>query len=101
MNIDGGGTGEWSYIPDAALDLSIRLARKLSASWINLDLVQSEDKFLITEFSPVWHHYAYKEKPSFVYKDDYNLELPLDISLDLERIIVESLINSASNKTSG
>jgi len=100
MNIDGGGTGEWSYIPDAALELSVKLAKKLNATWINLDLVQSGDKFLITEFSPVWHHYTYKEKPSFVYKDDYNLELPLDISLDLERIIVESLINSVSNKGS-
>jgi len=98
MNIDGGGTGEWSYIPDAATELSIKLARKLNASWINLDLVQSDDEFLITEFSPVWHHYAYKEKPSFVYKDDYNIDPPLEVSLDLERIIVESLINAVSNR---
>jgi glutathione synthase/RimK-type ligase-like ATP-grasp enzyme len=98
MNIDGGGTGEWSYISDAAIELSIKLARKLNASWINLDLVQSDDEFLITEFSPVWHHYAYKEKPSFVYKDDYNIAPPLEVSLDLERIIVESLINAVSNR---
>ncbi|MCD4677448.1 MAG: hypothetical protein K8S18_15860 [Desulfobacula sp.] len=35
-----------------------------------------------------------KEKPSFVYKEDYNIDTPLEISLDLERIIVESLIKA-------
>lgn len=94
VNIDGGGIGQWSHIPDEAIAVSERLARELNASWINLDLMQSDERFLITEFSPVWHHYKYKEKPSFVYKDDYNIEPPLEISLDLERLIVESLIDA-------
>ncbi len=92
VNIDGGGIGQWSYIPDDAISISEKLASELSASWINLDLIPSENGFLITEFSPVWHHYAYKEKPTFVYKDDYNIEPPLSASLDLEKIIIESLI---------
>lgn len=92
MNIDGGGTGVWSKVPQEALDLSVRLARDLQTSWLNIDFIESDGKFLISEFSPVWHHYAYKEKPSFVYADDYNIDLPLEVSLDLERIIVESLI---------
>jgi len=96
MNIDGGGTGVWSEVPNEALDLSVRLARDLRASWLNIDLIMSDGRFLITEFSPVWHHYAYKEKPSFVYKDDYNIDVPLAISLDLERIIVESLIHAGN-----
>ena len=49
-------------------------------------------KFLISEFSPVWHHYGYMEKPSFQYKDDYNIKVPLEVSLDLERLIVESFV---------
>ena len=92
MNIDDGGIGEWSYVPPQAIDLSERLAKDLRASWLNIDLIISGDDFFISEFSPVWHHYAYKEKPSFVYKEDYNIEVPLEISLDLEKIIVESLI---------
>ena len=92
MNIDDGGIGEWSFIPQEALDLSVRLAKDLNASWINLDLIVSGDNYYISEFSPVWHHYAYKEKPSFVYKDNYNLDTPLAVSLNLEKIIVESLI---------
>lgn len=92
MNIDGGGTGVWSEIPQEALELSVSLAKDLNTRWLNIDLIMSAGNFLITEFSPVWHHYAYKEKPSFVYKDDYNLE-SLETTLDLERIIVESLIN--------
>lgn len=63
------------------------------ASWVNLDLMPEGENFLISEFSPVWHHYAYGEKPTFVYDDDYNIDPPLSISLDLERIIVESLMN--------
>jgi hypothetical protein len=96
MNIDDGGIGEWSFIPQKALDLSTQLARKLNASWLNIDLIISGDNYYISEFSPVWHHYAYKEKPSFVYKDDYNLDTPLEVSLDLEGIIVESLIERCS-----
>lgn len=98
VNIDGGGVGEWSYIPDEAINLSVRLSRDLHASWINIDLMPENGRFLITEFSPVWHHYAFREKPTFVYKDDYNLDTPLDVSLDLERIIVESLIEDAGQK---
>jgi hypothetical protein len=63
-------------------------------SWINLDLIIDQGKFLITDFSPVWHHYAYKEKPTFVYKDDYNIDIPLEISPNLEKIIVQSLIDA-------
>jgi hypothetical protein len=92
VNIDGGGIGQWSRIPEEAVALSEKLAGSLSASWINIDLIPSHEGFLITEFSPVWHHYAYREKPTFVYKDDYNIQPPLETSLDLERIIVESLM---------
>jgi hypothetical protein len=98
MNIDGGGTGVWGYIPNEALEISVRLSQGLGAKWLNLDLIQSNGEFLITEFSPVWHHYAYKEKPNFIYQDDYNIQIPLDISLDLEQIILESLIEAAKTK---
>jgi len=91
MNIDGGGTGVWSAIPEDAIALTERLAEALKATWLNIDLIHSGERFLITEFSPVWHHYLYREKPSFVYADDYNLD-PLDYSLDLERIIIESFL---------
>jgi len=92
VNIDGGGIGQWSSIPENAIEISQRLARKLNASWLNIDLIPFDETFLITEFSPVWHHYKYKEKPTFIYKEDYNIDPPLEISLDLERIIIESLI---------
>ncbi|MFX0199390.1 MAG: RimK family alpha-L-glutamate ligase, partial [Candidatus Hodarchaeota archaeon] len=94
VNIDAGGIGEWSRIPQEAIDLSERLARDLKVSWINIDLIPCDGEYMITEFSPVWHHYAYKEKPTFVYKDDYNIDKPLEVSLNLERIIVESLIHA-------
>ncbi len=100
VNIDGGGIGEWSHVPEEALALSRKLARALKARWLNIDMVVSEGKFLITEFSPVWHHYKYKEKPTFVYKEDYNINMPLEESLDLEKIIVESLQRAASSKES-
>lgn len=92
VNIDGGGIGQWSSIPGDALELSERLASELSAGWINLDLMPAQTGFLISEFSPVWHHYAYREKPTFVYKDDYNIDPPLAVSLDLEGMIVGSLM---------
>lgn len=98
MNIDGGGTGVWSHVPEEAINISIKLAKDLGASWINIDLMQSEGRFLISEFSPVWHHYAYKENPSFVYKDDYNIDVPLEMSFDLERIIIESLIKAVKGE---
>jgi len=92
MNIDGGGIGEWSKIPREAIEVSEKLARDLKARWINIDIIENNGDYLVTEFSPVWHHYAYKEKPTFVYKDDYNIDTPLEVSFDLERMIVESLI---------
>jgi hypothetical protein len=98
MNIDGGGIGEWSRVPERAIDLSERLATELKASWLNLDIIVSGEDYFISEFSPVWHHYAYKEKPSFVYKEDYNIGTPLDVSLDLERIIIESLMADTSER---
>ena len=99
MNIDGGGTGMWSKVPKEAIEISERLSKNLGASWINLDIIVSSEKCFITEFSPVWHHYAYKEKPNFIYKDDYNIDVPLDVSLDLERLIIESLIGASRNHT--
>ncbi|MEA1866856.1 MAG: hypothetical protein U9N19_01970 [Thermodesulfobacteriota bacterium] len=60
--------------------------------------MMSDGRFLLSEFSPVWHHYKYKEKPSFIYKDDYNIDVPLEVSLDQERIIVESMINAVERK---
>ena len=100
VNIDGGGIGVWGHVPQEALDLSTRLASDLKISWLNLDIIKGNGQFLITEFSPVWHHYAYREKESFVYKDDYNIEMPLEISLDLERIIVESMIRAVKERKS-
>jgi glutathione synthase/RimK-type ligase-like ATP-grasp enzyme len=98
MNIDGGGIGVWSRVPEAALSLSVGLAKALNATWLNIDMIMSEGTFLITEFSPVWHHYAYKEKPSFVYKDDYNISVPLELSLDLEEMIVVSLLDAVGRE---
>jgi hypothetical protein len=98
VNIDGGGIGVWGKVDQDAIDLSVQLANDLNASWLNIDMIMENGKFLITEFSPVWHHYAYKEKPSFVYKDDYNIDMPLEVSLDLERILVESLIDAVQEQ---
>lgn len=98
MNIDGGGIGEWSRIPKEAQDLSILLAKKLKASWLNLDIIASNGNYFISEFSPVWHHYAYQEKSSFVYKDNYNLDVPLEVALDLEGIIIESFLKDVDRK---
>lgn len=98
VNIDDGGIGEWSQVPQDAIELSERLARDLKASWINIDIIPSDAGYLITEFSPVWHHYTYKEKPTFVYKDDYNIDLSLEVSLNLEKIIVESLIREVETQ---
>jgi glutathione synthase/RimK-type ligase-like ATP-grasp enzyme len=98
VNIDGGGVGVWSKVPEEALHLSERLARDLKTSWLNIDMIPSDNGFLITEFSPVWHHYAYKEKPTFVYQDDYNIDIPLEVSLNLEKMIVESLIRAVKNE---
>lgn len=100
VNIDAGGIGLWGRIPREALALSERLAAELGARWLNIDLMRDEDgRFLVSEFSPVWHHYAYREKPSFIYQDDYNLPVPLEVSLDLERIIVESLLRPEADLT--
>jgi len=103
VNIDGGGIGQWSHVPESAQELAEQLAKDLRMNWLNIDMILADGRFLITEFSPVWHHYAYKEKPTFVYEDDYNINVPLEVSLDLERIIVDSLIRAAGKKvkTSG
>jgi len=93
VNIDGGGIGEWTYVPEKAIRLSSNLAKKLNSTWLNIDLMPFKDDFFISEFSPVWHHYAYKENEKFIYSEDYNLDIPLDKSLDLENLILESLIN--------
>lgn len=93
VNIDGGGIGEWSKVPDRVIEISIKVAQELQTNgWLALDILQSSDDYLITEFSPVWHHYAYKEKSTFVYRDDYNIEIPLEESLQLEKMIVRSLV---------
>lgn len=101
VNIDAGGIGEWSKIPDNIIKISEKLAKELNASWVALDILYRNDSnYYITEFSPVWHHYAYKEKSTFVYKDDYNIDVPLEISLDLEKIIIESLVNAVKENKS-
>ncbi|MFC1863727.1 RimK family alpha-L-glutamate ligase [Thermodesulfobacteriota bacterium] len=97
VNIDAGGIGVWGKIPQDAIDLSEKLARELKTNWLNIDIISSGKKFYITEFSPVWHHYAFKEKSSFIYKDDYNIDVPLEISLNLEKIIIESLIHATES----
>jgi glutathione synthase/RimK-type ligase-like ATP-grasp enzyme len=92
MNIDGGGAGIWSHVPDAALDVSRRLAATLGSRWLNIDLIPQGERFLISEFSPVWHHYRVREKPGFQYDASYNLALSWDESENIERLIVESLL---------
>lgn len=94
VNIDDGGIGVWGYVPQEPIELSIKLAKELNTRWLNLDFLIRDGVFYISEFSPVWHHYAYQEKESFVYKDDYNIDVPLEVSLDLERIIVSSLMKA-------
>ncbi len=91
MNIDSGGIGVWSYVPENAINLSVELAKKLDATCLNIDMLFDGEKCLVSEFSPVWHHYKYQEKDTFEYKDDYNIPVPLEVSLDLEEIIVSSL----------
>ncbi|MEJ2253367.1 MAG: ATP-grasp domain-containing protein [Nitrospirota bacterium] len=98
VNIDDGGIGVWSRVPQAAIELSERLAADLNARWLNIDIIPRDGEYLITEFSPVWHHYAYREKPSFIYREDYNIETPLEESLDLESLIVRSLIQAVRDK---
>lgn len=95
VNIDAGGIGEWSRIPEAALQTSSDISKRLGATWLALDLLKSGDRYLVTEFSPVWHHYAYNEKPTFVYKDDYNIDVPLEEALNLEALVVASLLQDS------
>ena len=90
VNIDGGGVGEWSHIPDEAIKIGKELAGKLNSTWLNIDLFVTENGFLISEFSPVWHHYKYKEKSNFIYNKNYNLQ-SLKKSLNLESIIIKSM----------
>jgi hypothetical protein len=96
MNIDGGGIGVWSHIPEAALEVSRKLAVSLGSRWLNIDLIPQGDDFLISEFSPVWHHYRVNEMPGFQYDSSYNLELSWDESENLERLIVESLVKECA-----
>jgi len=98
MNIDDGGIGEWSKIPMEAIKLSENLAQGLKARWVAVDMIHNGRDYLITEFSPVWHHYSYNEKPTFVYKEDYNIDTPLNISLDLEGMVVKSLMGAAKQE---
>ena len=90
VNIDGGGLGIWSYVPDNVIELSVELAGRLNVNWLNIDCLFDGDEPLISEFSPVWHHYKKNEHENLVYKDDYNLRLPLDTALDLELLVVTS-----------
>ena len=91
-NIDGGGVGIWGHVPQAAIDLSHRLCDALGAKWVNADFLVSGDDFLISEFSPVWHHYKYKENPDFEYRADYNFPLDPVSASDLEELIVSSYL---------
>lgn len=94
-NIDGGGVGIWGHVPDSAIDLSHRLSRALGAKWVNADFLVSGDKFTISEFSPVWHHYGYKENPNFEYRSDYNFPLDPVAASDLEELIVTSYLGKS------
>jgi hypothetical protein len=101
MNIDAGAVGEWSFVPPEPISISERLARALHASWLNTDLLETDQGFLVGEYSPVWHHYAYREKPSFVYADDYNLPISAEAAANLESLIVDSLVRAASVRERG
>jgi glutathione synthase/RimK-type ligase-like ATP-grasp enzyme len=92
MNIDAGAVGEWGFVPERAIEIGERLASTLGAGWLNVDLLETDNRFLIGEFSPVWHHYKYREKESFVYSKDYNIPVPLERALDLEGLIVDGLL---------
>ncbi len=52
------------------------------------------DEFYLTEYSPVWHHYKYREHEDFIYEEGYNADLPLQEGLDLEELIVQSLLRA-------
>jgi len=99
MNIDAGAVGEWSFVPPEPIEVSEKLAALLQANWLNTDLLETSQGFLIGEFSPVWHHYKYREHPKFVYADDYNLPLSAEAAANLEELIVESLTKQASANT--
>ena len=90
MNVDGGGIGEWSNIPEDIQTLGVSLAKSLGAKWLNIDFIFKDGLALISEFSPVWHHYKYKESDRFVYSDSYNLPLSPETASDLEELIVSS-----------
>ena len=92
VNIDGGGQGIWAFVPDSVIDLSVQLAARLGVNWLNIDCLFDGDKPLISEFSPIWHHYRRNENENLVYEDDYNLRLPLEIALDLELLITSSFL---------
>ena len=101
VNIDGGGIGEWSEIPREAIDLSERLADELGVTWMNLDIIRSDGEYIVTEFSAVNISSASRGRPDLcIQRHDYNINIPLDISLDLERMVVESLIETATSDRS-
>ena len=85
-------------MPAAAIELSSRLARTLDSRCINLDLIEHGGRFEVLEVSPVWHHYRYREKPEFVYAEDYNIATPLERGLDLETLIVDSLVRAVERR---
>jgi glutathione synthase/RimK-type ligase-like ATP-grasp enzyme len=92
MNIDGGGIGEWSYVPPEPLELSVRLAKALGTKWLNTDLLHSKGQWFISEFSPVWHHYKYREMPSLRYEESYNGPIDAERASKLETLIVKSYL---------
>ena len=97
MNIDGGGIGEWSEISEDIQSLGVSLSRALRAKWLNVDLIFRGDEALISEFSPVWHHYAFKENDRFIYLDNYNLSRSPEEAADLEELIVTSYLPKGPN----
>jgi len=95
VNIDGGAVGVWGYVPPEPLAVAKDLAKQLDARWINCDMLFHDGQFYLTEYSPVWHHYKFKEHDDFVYEEAYNADLPLQEGLDLEELIVRSLLKAA------
>lgn len=100
-NLGEGAFAEWRYVPNDVIELSERLARELNATWLNIDIINDRGQWVITEFSPVWRHHTYQERPTFVYCDDYNIPVPPQVAQALERLIVESLVGSALKGRNG
>ena len=90
-NIDGGGAGIWSQVPEDVLESSEQLAADLETQWLAVDVLYDDGQFHITEFSPVWHHYRINEKANFSYREDYNIDTPVDEGHDFEGMIIRTL----------